>query len=146
MSRQTGPAMHPDPLNILEGARRSTKGYNSHATWEVLANAVKVAFNQNTPRDFQLDVAEALILGLDATVVAGTGSGKTLPWVMPLLLDENIGRSRPTVSMKSRTDLTRPAMFFGFPISTPRCTLPYPAAYFWLAFCDFFRVVHASAR
>ncbi|KAF9781867.1 hypothetical protein BJ322DRAFT_985004, partial [Thelephora terrestris] len=68
-------------------ARKSRKEYNSHATREALTNAVKLAFNQNTPRDFQLDVAEALILGLDATVVAGTGSGKTLPWAMPLLLD-----------------------------------------------------------
>ena len=58
-------------------------------TREALTDAVKVAFNQNMPRDFQLDVAEALILGLNATVVAGTGSGKMLPWAMPLLLDEN---------------------------------------------------------
>jgi superfamily II DNA helicase RecQ len=59
---------------------------------------VKAAFNQNTPRDFQLDVAEALILGLDATVVAGTGSGKTLPWAMPLLLDENRERACLVIS------------------------------------------------
>jgi len=54
---------------------------------------VKTAFDQKSPRDFQLDVAEALILGLDTTVVAGTGSGKTLPWAMPLLLDENKERT-----------------------------------------------------
>ena len=29
------------------------------------------------------------MLGLDVTAIAGTGSGKTLPWVMPLLLEEN---------------------------------------------------------
>jgi len=42
-----------------------------------------------TPYDWQIDLAEALVLELDATVIAGTGSGKTLPWAMPLLLDEN---------------------------------------------------------
>jgi len=57
-----------------------------------------VAFNQNIPHDFQLDVAEALILGLDTTVIAGTGSGKTLPWAMPLLLDENKGRACLVIS------------------------------------------------
>ena len=92
------PAMHPNSFNTLKEARRSTAGYNSHATREALTDTVKVAFNQNTPRDFQLDVAEALILGLDATVVAGTGSGKTLPWAMPLLLDENKERACLVIS------------------------------------------------
>jgi ATP-dependent helicase YprA (DUF1998 family) len=89
MSRQKDPATPSDSFNVLEEAHKSTKGYNSHATREALTDAVKLAFNQNTPHNFQLDdVAEALILGLDAMLVAGTGSGKTLPWAMPLLLDE----------------------------------------------------------
>ena len=29
--------------------------------------------------DWQLDVSEALLLGLDCTVIAGTGAGKTMP-------------------------------------------------------------------
>jgi ATP-dependent helicase YprA (DUF1998 family) len=33
-----------------------------------------------------LDVAEALLLGLDSVVIAGTGSGKTIPFMLPLLL------------------------------------------------------------
>ena len=45
-----------------------------------------------TPYDWQIDLAEALTLGLDATVIAGTGSGKILPWAMPLLLEENCDR------------------------------------------------------
>jgi superfamily II DNA helicase RecQ len=44
------------------------------------------------PYGWQIDVSEALALGLDATVIAGTGSGKTLPWAMPLLLEENRDR------------------------------------------------------
>lgn len=90
MARQKGPAAHSsNSFSVLEQARRSKEGYNPNATREALTNAVKAAFNQNVPRSFQLDVAEALILGLDSTVIAGTGSGKTLPWAMPLLLDEN---------------------------------------------------------
>ena len=92
------PATPPNSFNTLNDARRSREDYNSHATREALTNAVRAAFNQNSPRDFQLDVAEALILGLDATVVAGTGSGKTLPWAMPLLLDENKDRACLVIS------------------------------------------------
>ena len=85
-------------FKVLEEAQRSKKNYNSQAAREALTSAVKAAFNQNTPRDFQLDVVEAIILGLDATVIAGTGSGKTLPWAMPLLLDENQGRACLVIS------------------------------------------------
>ncbi|KAJ7082066.1 P-loop containing nucleoside triphosphate hydrolase protein, partial [Mycena belliarum] len=38
------------------------------------------------PYDWQLDVSEAYLLGLDAVVIAGTGAGKTMPFMMPLLL------------------------------------------------------------
>jgi len=31
---------------------------------------------------------EAILLGLDTVVIAGTGAGKTMPFVMPLLLDK----------------------------------------------------------
>ncbi|KDQ56801.1 hypothetical protein JAAARDRAFT_131803, partial [Jaapia argillacea MUCL 33604] len=41
-----------------------------------------------SPYPWQLDVAEAFILGLDAVVIAGTGAGKTMPFIMPLLLKE----------------------------------------------------------
>lgn len=39
------------------------------------------------PHYWQLDVAEAMILGLDSLVIAGTGSGKTIPFILPLMLD-----------------------------------------------------------
>ena len=38
------------------------------------------------PYDWQLDVAEALLVGLDSIVIAGTGSGKTIPFMLPLLV------------------------------------------------------------
>ena len=36
-------------------------------------------------REWQLDVAECLLLGVDCEVIAATGAGKTLPFVLPLL-------------------------------------------------------------
>ena len=33
-------------------------------------------------------MTEAILLGLDSVVIAGTGAGKTMPFMMPLLLDE----------------------------------------------------------
>jgi ATP-dependent helicase YprA (DUF1998 family) len=37
--------------------------------------------------EWQLDVTEAILLGLNSVVIAGTGAGKTMPFMMPLLLD-----------------------------------------------------------
>ena len=48
-----------------------------------------VTASGKTPYDWQLDVAESLLLGLDTVVVVGTGSGKTIPIMLPLLLPEN---------------------------------------------------------
>lgn len=39
------------------------------------------------PYDWQVDISEALIFGLDSIVIAGTSSGKTMPFMMPLLVD-----------------------------------------------------------
>jgi ATP-dependent helicase YprA (DUF1998 family) len=75
--------------DVLKNARKSRHEYDANAVRGSLTAAVKSAFNGNEPRKFQLDIAEALMLGLDITAIAGTGSGKTLPWVMPLLLEEN---------------------------------------------------------
>jgi len=85
-------------LDVLDRERRSRKGYSAEETCEAFRVAVKAVFNGNEPRGFQLDVAEALTLGLDSTVIAGTGSGKTLPWAIPLLLDENKDRMALNIS------------------------------------------------
>ena len=41
------------------------------------------------PYPWQLDAAEALILGIDSVVIAGTGAGKTMPFVMPLFRNKD---------------------------------------------------------
>ena len=78
--------------NLLSVAPAKSDGYDSQATRRTLSDSVTALCPTITPYDWQLDLAEALTLGLDATVIAGTGSGKTLPWALPLLLEKNRGR------------------------------------------------------
>ena len=69
---------------LLSDARLKKEGYNSQAIRHTLS------VPQSPHKyEWQIDLAEALALGLDATVIVGTGSGKTLPWALPLLLEEN---------------------------------------------------------
>ncbi|KAI0069874.1 P-loop containing nucleoside triphosphate hydrolase protein [Panus rudis PR-1116 ss-1] len=73
----------------LVNARTTTEGWDSQKIRENMATAFRKASGGKCAYDWQLDVAEALQLGLDCTVVAGTGSGKTIPYALPLLLPEN---------------------------------------------------------
>ena len=74
--------------NLAAARKRSANksGYNSAATRE----RVKSVFSQrfgHSAREWQLDVTEAILLGLNSIVIAGTGAGKTIPFMMPLMLD-----------------------------------------------------------
>lgn len=42
-----------------------------------------------TAHSWQLNIGEAVSLGLDSVLVARTGAGKTLPFIMPLLAHNN---------------------------------------------------------
>jgi ATP-dependent helicase YprA (DUF1998 family) len=81
----------------------------------MLSDSVTTLCPEITPYDWQLDLAEALALGLDATVIAGAGSGKTLPWALPLLLDENRDKLCLVVSPINGLEADRVRQ---------RCTLP----------------------
>ncbi|KAG6806832.1 hypothetical protein H0H92_009901, partial [Tricholoma furcatifolium] len=73
----------------LVAARKSAierNKYSSEETRQRLTQLVRDRFH-NDPYAWQLDVAEALVLGLDCVVIAGTGAGTTMPFMMPLLLD-----------------------------------------------------------
>jgi len=59
--------------------------YDSAMTKEQIEAQFKLACNSKTPYNWQVDVTEALILGL----VAGTGSGKTMPFGMLALSDSS---------------------------------------------------------
>ena len=75
--------------DILKNARKDAfekNNFLSDATRTKMHDELKsrtgmVAYN------WQLDVAEALLLGLDCSVIAGTGAGKTTPFVLPLLVE-----------------------------------------------------------
>ena len=73
---------------MLQAARDHSSDYSSETTRKNLVTAFKKAFHGLEPYDWQLDVTEAILLGLDCVVIAGTGSGKTMPFAMPLLVDK----------------------------------------------------------
>ncbi|KAF8119134.1 P-loop containing nucleoside triphosphate hydrolase protein, partial [Boletus edulis] len=76
----------------LEKSRNSAlhaSGYQSESTCQVLSKACFECCNQ-VPYEWQLDAAEAFLLGLNCTVLAGTGSGKSLPFVMPAMVQDSI--------------------------------------------------------
>ena len=63
-------------------------GYNLQTTRTDLQQLFCEWFGKD-PYDWQLDVMEAILLGLDSVVIAGTGAGKTMPFMMPLMLDKS---------------------------------------------------------
>ena len=69
-----------------EAARKN--GYNSQTTRTDLQRLFRERFGKD-PYDWQLDVTEAILLGLDSVVIAGTGAGKTMPFMMPLMLNKS---------------------------------------------------------
>ncbi|KAJ7782372.1 P-loop containing nucleoside triphosphate hydrolase protein [Mycena maculata] len=73
---------------ILRAARekaRKKNGYDSEATRRDLVRLFEDSFKKPA-YEWQLDVSEAFLLGLDVVAIAGTGAGKTMPFMMPLLL------------------------------------------------------------
>lgn len=76
---------------LLEGARATAAKehkYSSARTRSRLISTFSEACGGKVPFDWQVNVAEALLLGLDIVLTAGTGAGKTMPFVMPLLLNK----------------------------------------------------------
>ena len=64
-----------------------TRGYNFIETRRKLVAEFRVRNDNKEPYEWQIDVSEALILGLDCTVIASTGAGKTMPFAMPLFIE-----------------------------------------------------------
>lgn len=60
--------------------------YSSLTTRQKLRDELSSRTSGLEAYEWQVDVAEAIILGLDCTVIAGTGAGKTLPFAMPLFV------------------------------------------------------------
>lgn len=78
---------------ILDGAREAArkKDYDSQASRNVMAEEClkRTGFS---PRAEQLDLAECMLLGVDAVSIAGTGWGKTMPFVLPLFVPQSKGK------------------------------------------------------
>ena len=53
------------------------RNYDSERTRRAMDQKLQDDFDGRSPYNWQLDAAEALILGLDCVVVAGTGAGKS---------------------------------------------------------------------
>jgi ATP-dependent helicase YprA (DUF1998 family) len=77
-----------DLLNSAHESAMKSCDYNYAATQHSIETKFQAVFRGKLPYSWQVDVAEALLLGLDCIVIAGTGSGKTMPFGMPLLLDQ----------------------------------------------------------
>ncbi|TBU36469.1 hypothetical protein BD309DRAFT_995594 [Dichomitus squalens] len=70
---------HAHSYAILEAAREAAKAsheYDSEATWQRLKDTFRQCMG-----------GKALLVGLDCMVIAGTGSGKTMPFVMPTFVE-----------------------------------------------------------
>lgn len=77
--------------NNLHEARKlavSKSGYDYAQTRREIGELFVQRFAR-APYEWQLDVAEAILLGVDTVLIAGTGAGKTMPFMMPLLLKKN---------------------------------------------------------
>jgi ATP-dependent helicase YprA (DUF1998 family) len=80
---------------ILDRARltaQETRGYSSGATRLQLSSECFTRCGYY-PTSWQIDAAESIHLNLDTVIIAGTGSGKTTPFVLPLMLDRTPGKT-----------------------------------------------------
>jgi ATP-dependent helicase YprA (DUF1998 family) len=75
---------------ILQKARDDalkSRSYQTAPTRAKLRTEFIQRNNGMVPHDWQIDMAEALLLGLDCSLIAGTGAGKTMPFIMPLFVE-----------------------------------------------------------
>ncbi|KAJ7785523.1 P-loop containing nucleoside triphosphate hydrolase protein [Mycena olivaceomarginata] len=79
-------------VKILQKARTDAfkdRGYQSAPTRAKLRNEFLERNNGMVAHEWQIDMGEALLLGLDCSLIAGTGAGKTMPFVMPLFVESD---------------------------------------------------------
>ncbi|KAI9065033.1 hypothetical protein FKP32DRAFT_1549973, partial [Trametes sanguinea] len=104
--------IHERSKAILEAARekaRKARKYDFAATRETMSLECLKRTNL-TPYPDQLDIAECMLLGLDATCIAGTGWGKTLPFALPLFVPESRNKIMIVVSPLNSLELTNTSL------------------------------------
>ena len=78
-----------EPLQLAHRAAEELEdGCSSEEIHTIVIEKFEMAFNGRSPYKWQVDVTEALLLEREVVVIASTGSGKTMPFCMPLLIDE----------------------------------------------------------
>ena len=70
-------------LFVQESIKRYLTEYNHTEAQVQMIEWVEQQFGK-WPHEWQLDVAEVIYLGLDTILISPTGSGKSLPFVIPL--------------------------------------------------------------
>ena len=73
-------------LNAVRERATEKRNYNSQTTRDDLQRLFTEKFGKPAYL-WQLDITESILLGLDSVLIAGTGCGKTMPFMMVLLLD-----------------------------------------------------------
>jgi ATP-dependent helicase YprA (DUF1998 family) len=76
------------PLETSRDEATLSRGYDPEKTRAAICKKFSESCDGKEPYTWQVDVCEALLLGLDSLVIAPTGSGKTMPFIMPLLMDQ----------------------------------------------------------
>lgn len=98
-------------LENARGQARQERGYNSARTRQTMDAELARRTGMNA-REWQLDAAEAFVLGLDCTIIAGTEAGKTIPMLLPSLLPEY--RKKVTVALSPLKALQRDQVCFDY--------------------------------
>ncbi|CAK5270381.1 unnamed protein product [Mycena citricolor] len=78
---------HEASRSLLEEAHekaRKKSNYDAEKTRQELEELFEAHF-QKPAHPFQIDFAEAMILGLDSILIAGTGAGKSITYMLPAL-------------------------------------------------------------
>jgi ATP-dependent helicase YprA (DUF1998 family) len=86
---------YPTAADLLLEARETAlkeRSYDSDATREAMVQGLQQVFDGRSPYPWQLDAAEAIILGLDCIVIAGTGAGKTIPFALPFMVKDSVNK------------------------------------------------------
>ncbi|KAJ3964339.1 P-loop containing nucleoside triphosphate hydrolase protein [Lentinula raphanica] len=74
-------------LEIARMEASRCTGYNSKSTCTLLRSEFTRVTGGLSAYTWQIDTAEAILLGLDCSVIAGTGAGKTMPFIIPLFIE-----------------------------------------------------------
>lgn len=78
-------------LNRARQSAAEDRKYSSEITQQKLRDLCEKNCGYKA-KDWQIDISEALTLKLDTVLIAGTGSGKTTPFVLPLMLERQSGQ------------------------------------------------------